>query len=125
MRISTLALILGAAALPMATTPAAAQVTGSLRIGGHGAALTINSYDASKYGDWHTSYRHWSPVTVYTLNGQYYNHSVRGARAVQVYRQNGSYFLPPRDTKWNGFDHRYNYRHRPNDDDYNHVHPGT
>ncbi|HEY3933885.1 MAG TPA: hypothetical protein VGL65_04640 [Gemmatimonadales bacterium] len=125
MRISTLALIFGAAALPMATTPAVAQISGSLRIGGHGAGLTINSYDASRYGDWHTAYRHWTPVTVYYANGQYYNHSVRGSRAVAVYRSHNDYFLPPRDQAWNGFDHRYNYRRRPNDDDYNHVHSGS
>ncbi|MGH7582658.1 MAG: hypothetical protein ACREL5_05485 [Gemmatimonadales bacterium] len=114
-----------AGALLLAPRPAPAQVSVSLHLGRN---ISIGAYSAARYGDWHTNYRRWRPVTVYYYNGDYYPHAVRGGRAVMVYRYQNSYFLPPEDTGWNRADHRYNYRRRPDDNDYNRArggHPGT
>lgn len=117
MRIASLLAIPVFAGLLALPTGASAQV--SVRIGARlGPAITLNAYSQQQYGDWRTSYRQWRPTTVYAYNGQYYQHSVRGARAVQVYRRGNEHFLPPQDQAWVGHDRRYNNRHRPNNDDY-------
>ncbi|MGD0483330.1 MAG: hypothetical protein ABSB58_01610 [Gemmatimonadales bacterium] len=110
----TVPLFAGLLALP---TGASAQI--SVRIGARlGPAITLSTYSPQQHGDWRTSYRQWRPVTVYSYNGQYYQHSVRGARPVQVYQRGNERFLPPQDKEWIGHDRRYNYRHRPTDEDY-------
>lgn len=115
----TVPLFAGLLALP---TGASAQI--SVRVGARlGPAITLNAYSQQQYGDWRTSYRQWRPVTVYNYNGQYYQHSVRGARPVQVYQRGNERFLPPQDQAWVGHDRRYNNRHRPNSEDYNRVRP--
>ena len=85
--------------------------------------ISVSAYSSAQHGDWQTNYKHWKPVTLYNVNGHYYQHSVRGARAVQVYQHNGEHFLPPQDQAWVGHDRRYNYKHQPNTDDYGRVQP--
>lgn len=121
MRITPLLTLSLLGAVALAPRPAAAQISVSVRLG---TPLGLTQYDPGYYGDWHTSYRHWTPVTVYYYQGNYYPHSVRGARPVQVYRQGGNYFLPPRESTWeNRGDHRYNYKRKPVDEDYQHAQP--
>ena len=122
MRVSFLATlpILGALALAVPTHQASAQISATIHLG---KPVVVTNYSPDTYGDWHTRYHSWRPTTVYYYNGQWYPRSVRGSRAVAVYRSGQSYFLPPRDKDWDNKDHRYNYRRRPTDDDYNHVSP--
>ena len=123
MRIATLVtypLLLGA--LMAMPTRAPAQV--SVRIGARlGPEVSLNAYSQDRYGDWRTNYRQWRPVTLYDVNGHYYQHRVRGARAVQVYRRGNEHFLPPQDQAWVRHDRRYNYNRQPNNDDYGRVRP--
>ena len=84
-----------------------------------GAELGVLAYSPERAGDWHRSYRRWTPTTVYEVNGHYYQNNAPGARAVQIYRYQNEYFLPPRDREFEGFDKRYDYGHKPNDDDHN------
>lgn len=104
----------------LAFTPLTASAQG--RAHAHmkpGKPVLVTGYSADAYGDWHKSYRSWRPVTLYAHDGQFYSRSMKGARAVQVYRHGNDYFLPPQDDAWvKRGDTRYNYRHRPNDDDY-------
>ena len=88
------ALLFGAAvAMPNA---ASAQVSISVNLGRLlGPEVSIYSYSQPAYGDWHTAYRQWTPVTLYFYQGHYYRKSVKGARAVAVYSRNGEYFMPP------------------------------
>lgn len=121
MRISQLAILPVLAALAMATRPASAQISATIHLG---SPVVVTRYSAETHGDWHTSYSRWRPTTVYAYNDQYYSHSVRGARPVQIYRQGNQNFLPPQDAAWaNRADHRYNYNRRPTDDDYNRAAP--
>jgi hypothetical protein len=83
-----------------------------------GAELGVLSFSAERAGDWHRNYKQWSPVTVYEHDGHYYPHNAPGARAVQIYRYQNEYFFPPQDHDWVGFDKRFNYTRRPNDDDF-------
>jgi hypothetical protein len=107
--------------LALAPRQGSAQVTVTLRLGN---PVVITHYAPEVYGDWHTSYRNWQPVTLYFYNGRYYPRSVKGARSVQVYRRQGRYFLPPQDDAWaNRGDRRYNYKRRPTDDDYRNAAP--
>jgi hypothetical protein len=118
MRLSTL-LSLSAlvCCIPMASAPAqGAGVSINLRLGNQ---RTVSSYSSERSGDWRTNYKHWTPTTLYVTNGQYYDKNTRGSRAVVVYRKDKEYFLPPQDKKWVGADKRYNYKHRPTDEDYN------
>jgi hypothetical protein len=124
MRIATLVtiplLVLGA----QIALPARAPAQVSVRIGARlGPEISLSTYSPDRYGDWRTNYRRWRPVTLYDVNGHYYQHSVRGARAVQVYRRGNEHFLPPQDQAWVGHDRRYNYKHQPNNDDYGRVRP--
>jgi hypothetical protein len=122
MRIATLLtypLLLGA----LIALPAQAPAQVSIRIGARlGPEVQVGAYSPARYGEWRTSYRQWQPVTYYNLNGHYYRNNVRGSRAVQMYRRGNENFLPPQEQGWNGSDRRYNNRHRPNNDDYGHVH---
>lgn len=112
-------LLLGAAALP---SPAASQIT--VRFGARlGPELSVFAYSPERHGDWRTNYRRWTPVTLYDINGHYYQYQVAGARPVQVYRYNNQYFLPPRDQAWVDMDRRFNSRYRPGDNDYGRVQP--
>lgn len=108
--------VLGAVvALPVR---APAQVSIDVTIGKQlGPAFAVFAYSSAAYGDWRTSYRQWTPVTIYVVNGQFYHHSVKGARAVMVYKHNNEYFLPPQEKEWVGVDKRYNYSRQPNDED--------
>lgn len=114
MRISSAlsTLLLGAVIALPARAPAQVSVSVNL-----GPEISIFAYSQPHYGDWRTSYRLWTPVTIYDFNGHYYRKSRKGARAVVVYTRNGEYFLPPQDKGWVGFDKRYNYKRQPDDRD--------
>lgn len=118
MRIShvfAIVLMGGMVALPVR---APAQVSIDVTIGKQlGPEISIFAYSQTAYGNWRTSYRQWTPVTIYVFNGHYYRKSVKGARAVMVYRRNNEYFLPPQEKGWVGFDKRYNYSRQPVDED--------
>jgi hypothetical protein len=114
------ALILGAAvALP---NRASAQVSIGVNIGARlGPEVGIYAYSAPVFGEWQTSYRSWTPTTLYFYQGHYYRKSVSGARAVAVYSRNGEYFMPPEDKSWVGKDKRYNYKRAPVEEDRGHA----
>ena len=121
MRIATLVtypLLVGALIALPTRAPAQVRVTARL-----GPEISLSAYSPAQHGDWRTNYRQWKPVTLYDVNGHYYQHSVRGARAVQVYRRGNEHFLPPQDQAWVGHDKRYNYKHQPSNDDYGRVQP--
>jgi hypothetical protein len=121
MRIRMLATLPLLGALALSPRPSSAQISATIHLGN---PVAVTNYEPNRYGDWHSSYRSWRPVTVYYYNGRYYPRSVRGARPVQIYRRQNEYFLPPRDAAWaNRGDRRYNYNRRPNDEDYNHAGP--
>jgi hypothetical protein len=121
MRVSLLATLPLLGVLALTPRHGSAQVSVTLHLG---RPVVVTNYAPEVYGDWHTSYRRWSPATVYYYNGQYYPKRVRGARAVQIYRRQNQYFLPPQDPAWaNRGDHRYNYSRRPTDEDYSHAAP--
>ncbi len=83
-----------------------------------GAEIGVFGYSAERAGDWHRSYKRWTPTTVYEFHGHYYEHTAPGARAVQIYRYHDEYFLPPHEREWVGFDKRFDYKHQPNDEDW-------
>jgi hypothetical protein len=83
-----------------------------------GAEIGVLGYSADRAGDWRRNYRRWTPTTVYEVNGHYYPNNAPGARQVQIYRYQNEYFLPPRDREFDGFDKRYDYNHKPNDEDH-------
>ncbi|MEP6591804.1 MAG: hypothetical protein ABJC19_11530 [Gemmatimonadota bacterium] len=107
-------------ALLLAAAPASAQVRVSVNLGPPAA---VYSYTPEAYGDWNTSYTQWQPATLYYSDGHYYPRPVRNARVVQVYRYRNAYFFPPRDKGWDNKDKRYNYSHRPLDDDWGRAMP--
>jgi len=120
-RLMVLALIATVMVLP---APAAAQVSISVRFGTSlGPDVDVFAYTPERLGDWHASYRRWTPVTLYDVNGRYYRTSVAGARAVVVYSYNGEYFLPPTDREWIGADKRFDYRHAPAEVDIGRARP--
>jgi hypothetical protein len=117
MRIRLLATLPLLAALTVTPRPSSAQISATIHLG---RPIVVGNYEPTRYGDWHSNYRRWRPVTVYYYNGRYYPRAIRGARPVQIYRRQNEYFLPPRDAAWaNRGDRRYNYHRRPNDEDYN------
>jgi hypothetical protein len=121
MRISPLATLPLLGALLLAPRQGSAQISATIHLG---SPVVVTNYSPQVHGDWHTNYSRWKPTTVYAYNGQYYNHSVRGARPVQIYHRQNQYFLPPQDPAWaNRGDKRYNYNRKPTDDDYNHAAP--
>jgi len=83
-----------------------------------GPEIRVYSYSQERLGEWRSNYRHWTPVTLYDVNGRYYRNNVRGARPVVVYQYNNQYFFPPQEQGWNGADRRYDYRRQPNQSDY-------
>lgn len=85
---------------------------------GYGNEIVVTAYSPTTYGEWRSAYNRWETVTLYNLNGKFYPNQVAGARQVMVYRSQNQYFLPPQDQGWNNTDRRYDYRMRPNDDDY-------
>ncbi|MGH7581776.1 MAG: hypothetical protein ACREL5_00965 [Gemmatimonadales bacterium] len=86
-----------------------------------GSEIVVNPYSPTAYGDWHTAYRRWQPVTVYFADGHYFPRRVRGSRPVSVYRWNNQYFLPPQQGNWANHDRRFNGRRRPTSQDYRAV----
>jgi hypothetical protein len=104
------------AALLLAAPGAKAQVNITIRLG---TPVVISNYSNDAYGDWHSNYTQWRPVTVYFYQGKYYTRSVKGGRPVQIYQRGNERFLPPQDPAWvNHGDKRFNYNRKPNDDDY-------
>lgn len=118
----TLPLLLGALiALP---ERAPAQVTIDVRFGtALGPEIGVFDYSPERYGPWATSYRRWTPVTLYDINGRYYRNSVRGARPIEMYSYHNEYFLPPQDQAWISHDRRYDYKRRPIESDYGRARP--
>jgi hypothetical protein len=107
------------AALIALPTRASAQGSISVQFGTRlGPDIGIYGYSPDRYGDWQTSYRRWTPVTVYDINGHYYRNRVAGARAVQIYRYDNEYFFPPQDEGWMRRDRRYNYQRQPGEADF-------
>lgn len=88
-----------------------------------GAEVGVFGYSTERAGDWRRNYRRWTPVIVYEFNGRYYMHEAPGARPVALYRFGEEYFLPPDDPSWIGVDRRFDYNHRPNDEDRRRVPP--
>jgi hypothetical protein len=124
MRIASLMTLPLLGALIALPTRAPAQANVSVSVGARfGPEVSLSAYSQDRHGDWRTSYRQWKPVTLYDVNGHYYQHRVRGGRPVQVYRRGNEHFLPPQDQGWVGHDRRYNYNHRPNNTDYGRVRP--
>ncbi|HVZ47479.1 MAG TPA: hypothetical protein VG916_01735 [Gemmatimonadaceae bacterium] len=120
MRFSMMSIVAVLAAGAVATTaPRAHAQSVSININ-LGPPHVVEVYDAAYFGPWRTSYREWEPVTLYVVNGIYYEHPARGARVVVVYRRGHDYFLPPRDAAWVGFDRRFDYKHKPGKWDYDH-----
>ena len=85
--------------------------------------VDLYDYDPYYNGDWRHNYRRWSPVVIYEYEGRYHPNRLRGSRPVQVYRNRGGYFLPPRDRDWGRADRRFDNRRRPNDSDYQRARP--
>lgn len=101
------------AALALAAAPLSAQVSARVLIdipilGGHRGQGTVDRYPASRYidvrdyssrrhGNWRKDYRKWHVVTLFLLDGRYYERSYRGARPVSVYYYRNEYFFEPRD----------------------------
>jgi hypothetical protein len=83
-----------------------------------GAEVGVLGYSADRAGDWRQNYKRWTPTTVYESNGHYYQHDGPGSRAVQIYRYQNEYFLPPQDKAWEGHDKRFDYSRKPNEDDH-------
>jgi|SRR5579862_6004756 len=122
MRLATLLTLplLGALMALPAQAPAQVSITARL-----GPVLSIKAYSAERHGDWHTSYKKWTPVTRYEVNGSYYSKNVSGSRPVAMYRYKSETFLPPHEKAFNGYDKRYNYKHAPNEEDHGRVHSGS
>jgi hypothetical protein len=80
-----------------------------------GEEIGVVPFSAERAGDWHANYTHWTPVSVYEVNGKFYPNHAAGARTVEIYRYKDEYFLPPQDKAWIGVDKRYDYAHRPMD----------
>jgi hypothetical protein len=127
MRIATWMTIPLLGALIALPTRAPAQMNISVRFGTRlGPEIGVFAYSPQRHGDWHASYRRWTPVTLYDINGHNYRNSVRGARAVQVYSYNNEYFLPPEDQEWaHRGDRRFNYNRAPGQTDYGRARPYT
>ena len=127
MRIATWMTVPLLGALIALPTRAPAQMNITVRFGTRlGPEIGVFAYSPQRYGDWRASYRRWTPVTLYDINGHYYRNSVRGARAVQVYSYNHEYFLPPEDQAWaHRGDPRFNYNRAPGQPDYGRARPYT
>jgi hypothetical protein len=127
MRVLKLATLPVLAILALTPLRSEAQISATIQLGAPqrswGHEVVVTNYAPEVHGVWATSYRHWTPVTVYYANGHYYPNRIHGARAVMVYRSGGRTFLPPREAAWEGQDHRYNLKFRATDEDYSHAQP--
>jgi hypothetical protein len=83
-----------------------------------GGELAVLGYSAERAGDWHRNYKRWTPTTVYEFKGRYYPNYADGSRAVQIYRYQNEYFLPPHDRDFQGYDRRFDYSKQPNEEDH-------
>lgn len=111
-------------ALMAAPVRVPAQVQISVAVGARlGPPVAVFAYSSDRYGDWRRDYSRWTPVVIFEVNGRYYPHRVAGAREVIVYRYHDEYFMPPHDRAWIGVDRRYDYGHRPDDNDWKRAHP--
>ena len=118
MRISKLLSLLLVGAVVALPGRARAQVDISVTLSKQlGPEISLFAYSQTAHGDWRTTYKQWTPVTIYDVNGHYYRKSVKGSRAVVVYTRNNEYFLPPQDKAWVGTDKRYDYKKQPDDRD--------
>ncbi|MHB1863831.1 MAG: hypothetical protein ACYCVL_12785 [Gemmatimonadaceae bacterium] len=109
-------MILAALAGTLAVAPAraSAQVSVNIILGARmGPPVPVLAYAPERFGPWRDDYPRWTPVVLYEVDGRYYRHRARDARAIEVYVYGGNYFLPPRDAGWVGYDRRYDYRLRP------------
>ena len=88
-----------------------------------GTGVDVYGYAPEYWGDWRTNYMQWSPTVVFEYGGRYYPTQVRGSRPVSVYQYRNQYFMPPRDNAWNRTDKRFDYKHRPNNQDYQRARP--
>jgi hypothetical protein len=123
------------AALALAVTPLSAQVRANVRIDipilGRNRPVIIDrddryddrrylvevrEYSSRNHGQWKKEYRKWRPVTLYWVNGRYYERQVRGARAVTVYFYRNQYFFEPRDRDF--YRYRDDHRNDRRDDRY-------
>lgn len=124
MRIGILLAFPVLAALSAVPARVPAQVNVTIQFGARlGPEIGVFAYSPQRHGDWRTSYRRWTPITLYDINGHYYRTAVRGARPVLVYSYNNEYFLPPQDREWIGFDKRYTYPRQPTPVDYGRARP--
>jgi len=89
-------LALAVALLGLPAERSAAQVT--VNLNKHG--ISLSTYSPQRFGDWRTEYVYWRPVTVYYVNGVYYQEVVPRARPVTVYYYRNTYFLPPPDREF-------------------------
>ena len=116
----TVPLVAALIALPTSAPAQTIRVSFGARLG---PEVNLSAYSSARMGEWRDNYRHWTPVTLYDVNGRYYRNSVRGARPVQVYSRNNEYFLPPQDQSWNGTDRRFNRNRQPAEADYGRARP--
>ena len=124
MRFAMRRLIAGMGALALMTACAPSYRTNGASVGVQaGNGVDVYGYSPQAYGDWHTTYRQWTPTTVYEWNGRYYPTRIRGARQVQVYQTDRGYMMPPRDADFVRTDRRFNKKKLPTDDDYRRARP--
>jgi hypothetical protein len=109
--------ILALAMTVLATAPVEAQIRASIKIGPIRIAanlpignnvrsrgyITVAPYSRSRHGDWRRSARDWRTVTVYILNGRYYERPYRNARKAVVYRYRDQYFRAPNSRQWRDY----------------------
>ncbi len=62
--------------------------------------LAVLSYSARRIGPWQQSYVQWEPITVFVLDGRYYDAPIPRARPVAAYRYRDRYFFAPHDRDW-------------------------
>jgi hypothetical protein len=121
MRIASLVtcpLLLGALIALPARAPAQVSAREAARLG---PEVSVTAYSADRQGDWRTNASQWQLATLYVVNNRFYKNHASGARAVEVYQNNGETFLPPETHDWVGTDSRYNNDLRPSTGDYDRV----
>jgi hypothetical protein len=62
--------------------------------------VAVLGYGAAQIGPWQRTWLGWEPVTVYVVNGRFYDRPVPRARPMTVYRYRDRTFFPPRDRAW-------------------------
>jgi hypothetical protein len=126
MRIATALAVALLAAPTVAPAKASAQVNVDIAFGARvGPEVAVFAYSPERHGAWRRTYREWTPVTLYDVNGRYFRTQVRGSRPVLLYSYHNEIFLPPREKAWIGFDKRYDYKSQPVEVDYGRVRPFT